>query len=69
EAASEMNLDASRVRTLGIPDHWIYQDSRATQLAEAGIDANGIARAVRTLVHHTGSSQGAEAPTRQPAAG
>jgi deoxyxylulose-5-phosphate synthase len=45
-----MGLDASRVRVLGIPDHWIYQDSRKVQMAEAGIDASGIARAVRTLL-------------------
>jgi 1-deoxy-D-xylulose-5-phosphate synthase len=50
EAASDMGLDASRVRVLGIPDHWIYQDSRKVQMAEAGIDASGIARAVRTLL-------------------
>lgn len=50
EAASEMGLDASRVRVAGIPDHWIHQDSRKTQMAEAGIDASGIARAVRTLL-------------------
>ena len=42
-----MNLDASRLIRLGIPDHWIIQDSRAKQLAEAGIDAAGIARAIR----------------------
>jgi 1-deoxy-D-xylulose-5-phosphate synthase len=50
EAASDMGLDASRVRVLGIPDHWIYQDSRKVQMAEAGIDASGIARAVRALL-------------------
>lgn len=55
EAASDMGLDASRVRVLGIPDHWIHQDSRKTQLAEAGIDASGIARAVRTLLSETPS--------------
>lgn len=47
EAAQEMNLDASRIIRLGIPDAWIYQDSRAKQLAEVGLDAPGIARAIR----------------------
>ncbi|MBZ0173112.1 MAG: hypothetical protein K8E66_12070, partial [Phycisphaerales bacterium] len=47
EAAQEMGLDASCVKRLGLPDDWIIQDSRALQLAKAGIDAAGIARAVR----------------------
>ncbi len=47
EAAQEMRLDASGVTRLGLPDSWIIQDSRSKQLAEAGIDAAGIARAIR----------------------
>ena len=39
EAAQAMHLDASRVVRLGLPDSWIYQDSRSKQLGEAGIDA------------------------------
>jgi 1-deoxy-D-xylulose-5-phosphate synthase len=50
EAAAEMGLDTSRVRVLGLPDSWIYQDERRAQLAEAGLDASGIARAVRALL-------------------
>jgi 1-deoxy-D-xylulose-5-phosphate synthase len=50
EAAQEMNLDASNVVRLGLPDHWIHQDSRSKQLAEAGIDAPSIARAIRSAV-------------------
>jgi 1-deoxy-D-xylulose-5-phosphate synthase len=50
ESAQEQGLDASRVLRLGLPDGWIYQDSRAKQLAEAGIDAAGIARALRRAV-------------------
>jgi len=48
EAASEMSLDASQVSVLGIPDHWIYQDSRAKQLGQAGIDAAGLVKAIRS---------------------
>ncbi len=54
DAAQEMSLDTSRIVRLGLPDHWILQDSRTRQLAEAGIDAAGIARGIRhaaTLVH------------------
>jgi 1-deoxy-D-xylulose-5-phosphate synthase len=46
EAAADMGLDASRVVRLGIPDRWIIQDPRARQLAEAGLDARGISRAI-----------------------
>ena len=36
-----------RVRPLGVPDRIVYAASRARQLAQCGIDAEGIARAVR----------------------
>jgi len=38
-----------RVHTLGVPDRIIYAASRAKQLAQSGIDAAGIAKAVRAL--------------------
>lgn len=47
DAAQEMGLDASRITRLGLPDAWIIQDSRSKQLADAGLDAAGIARAIR----------------------
>jgi len=47
QAAQSLGLDASQVYTLGLPDSWIYQDSRARQLAQVGIDAPGIARSAR----------------------
>jgi len=47
ESASAMGLDASRVTRLAIPDQWIMQNPRAQQLAEAGLDAPSIARAIR----------------------
>jgi 1-deoxy-D-xylulose-5-phosphate synthase len=47
EAAQEMGLDTSLITRLGLPDAWIYHDSRARQLAEAGLDAAGIVRAIR----------------------
>ncbi len=46
EAAQELGLDTSGITRLGLPDSWIHQDPRAAQLAEAGIDAAGIERAV-----------------------
>jgi len=55
EAALEMGLDARLITRLGLPESWIYQDSRKSQLAEAGIDAPSIARVVREVLdaHHT----------------
>ncbi|HZW10237.1 MAG TPA: 1-deoxy-D-xylulose-5-phosphate synthase [Phycisphaerales bacterium] len=47
EAAQELGLDGSGIVRLGLPDAWIHQDSRPRQLAEAGIDAPGIVRAIR----------------------
>ncbi len=47
EAAQEMHLDASRMVRIGLPDAWVIQDSRSKQLADVGIDAAGIARAIR----------------------
>ncbi len=50
EAASEMRLDASRVRVHGMPDSWIMQDSRAAQLSEVGLDTLGIIRTIRQIL-------------------
>jgi 1-deoxy-D-xylulose-5-phosphate synthase len=50
EAAQEMGLDASLVTRVGLPDHWVHQDSRAKQLAEVGMDVAGVAKAVRAVV-------------------
>ncbi|MDX2146645.1 MAG: 1-deoxy-D-xylulose-5-phosphate synthase [Planctomycetota bacterium] len=58
EAAQELGLDASQVTRLGLPDRWVMQDSRARQLAEVGLDAAGIARAIRAAA--TGIHAGSE---------
>ena len=63
-ACSEMGLDGSRVTRLGMPERWIRQGSRAEQLEEIGIDANGIARAVRVVCDATGSTIEAPRPAR-----
>ncbi len=46
EAATEMGLDVSRITRLGLPDRWVHQDSRAKQLAEVGLDVEGLSRAM-----------------------
>jgi len=45
EACNENGIPTVGIRRLGLPDRWIYQGSRTDQLAEAGIDADGIVRA------------------------
>jgi 1-deoxy-D-xylulose-5-phosphate synthase len=47
EAAADMGLDATRVVRVGIPDAWIMQDPRESQLEIAGLDAGAIAQVVR----------------------
>lgn len=47
DAAAEGGLDASQVSKAGLPDSWIYQGSRGEQLAEAGIDIEGLVKAIR----------------------
>ncbi len=46
ELASEAGLDARRLRRAGLPDRFIAHAPRAHQLAEAGLDADGLAEAM-----------------------
>lgn len=50
EAASDLGLDASRIRRLGLPDRFIEHGERAELLADLGLDAEGIAAACREMV-------------------
>jgi 1-deoxy-D-xylulose-5-phosphate synthase len=63
EAASDAGLDTSRVRRLGIPDHFIEHGERGELLAELGLDAQGIAAACRALAKHSNLLSG---PPWQP---
>ncbi len=54
ESAASQGLDASNVTIMGLPDSWIYQDSREAQLAEAGLDTDAIARQVREVLSSSG---------------
>jgi 1-deoxy-D-xylulose-5-phosphate synthase len=58
EAASAAGVDASRVRTLGISDHFVEHGERGELLASLGIDAAGIAAACRSLAHPTHHTSG-----------
>lgn len=47
ETAQNLGLNTARIVRHGIPDHWITQNSRGQQLAEVGLDSDGIARMIR----------------------
>ena len=49
EAASEMSLDTSRLKRLGIPDRFIEHGERSELLADLRLNASGIAAACREL--------------------
>lgn len=61
EAIEEMGLKNATVRRHGMPDRWIKQDGRKAQLAEVGLDAEGIEKQLRALLAH------AETPTPERA--
>jgi 1-deoxy-D-xylulose-5-phosphate synthase len=50
EAAAEMGLDASLISRLGLPDSWVYQDSRAKQMSEVGLDVAGVVKGIRGAI-------------------
>lgn len=52
-AANQMGLDTSRIHVHGLPDRWVYQDSRGAQLTEVGLDAQGIARVILQACNNT----------------
>ncbi len=69
EAAHAVGLDTRGIHTLGLPDRFIRQGSRGGQLAEAGLDADGIADKVREIVQarpqvHVGAGENASNATR-----
>jgi 1-deoxy-D-xylulose-5-phosphate synthase len=50
EACNETGLPTHGIRRLGLPMKWIKQAGRKEQLAEVGLDAEGIARAIRDFL-------------------
>lgn len=54
EACNIERISSDAIHRLAMPERWIYQDSRPNQLAETGLDAAGIARAVRTILDERG---------------
>jgi 1-deoxy-D-xylulose-5-phosphate synthase len=63
EAANDMGLPTTHVRRLGLPDRYVLHAERDEQLAEVGLDVDGItqaAAALATAVGWTRPEQGAD---------
>lgn len=59
EAAAELGLAAGSLTRLGMPlERFIEHGSRAAQLAQCNLDADGIAQTVRTLLEGGGNGWG-----------
>ena len=54
EAANEAGLPTDHVRRLGLPDRYVMHAERDEQLAEVGLDVEGITRAALDLAIATG---------------
>ena len=50
EACNDMGIRTDGISRMGMPDDWIYQDSRGGQFEQAGLDAASIARRVRLIL-------------------
>lgn len=50
EACVERHISTDSIHCLGMPEDWVYQDSRSGQLELTGLDAAGIARRVRAIL-------------------
>ncbi|MBM4093086.1 MAG: 1-deoxy-D-xylulose-5-phosphate synthase, partial [Planctomycetes bacterium] len=56
ETASDLGLDASHLRRLGIPDRFVPHGERAELLADLQLDAPGIAHVCRQLARQRGTA-------------
>lgn len=63
EAANQCRISTDRLHRLGMPEAWLHQDSRKGQLADAGLDAAGIARRIRQIL---ADMNGDAEPPREP---
>ncbi len=50
EGCNDRRLPTDLIHRSAMPERWMYQDSRVGQLADAGLDAPGIARKVRQIL-------------------
>jgi 1-deoxy-D-xylulose-5-phosphate synthase len=64
EAANEAGLATTHVRRLGLPDRFIMHAERDEQLAEVGLDVDGITTATLELARTVGLPSGSAASDR-----
>jgi 1-deoxy-D-xylulose-5-phosphate synthase len=50
EACNDEGISTDLIHRHGMPHRWIYHDSRDGQLEQAGLDAQGIARRIRSIL-------------------
>ena len=60
EAASDLGLDASRVRRAGLPDAFVEHGERGEILADLKLDTAGIAQTCREFAERFSGSRTAE---------
>lgn len=63
EAANDAGLNAANVRRLGLPDGFIMHAEREEQLAEVGLDLDGITASALELARHVGLAADSVAST------
>jgi 1-deoxy-D-xylulose-5-phosphate synthase len=56
EAANDAGITTTHVRRLGLPDRYVLHAERDEQLAEVGLDVEGITRAALELARNVGMS-------------
>jgi 1-deoxy-D-xylulose-5-phosphate synthase len=69
EVAQEKGLSCTNFARLGMPDRFIEHGPRGGQLAEAGLDAVGIASALEALIERSGSPPRVRSSKPAPASG
>jgi len=63
EAANEAGLPTQHIRRCGVPDRWIMHAERNEQLAEIGLDVDGLVAAALQMAERCGVE--AETETRE----
>jgi 1-deoxy-D-xylulose-5-phosphate synthase len=56
EAANDAGLSTTHVRRLGLPDRYVLHAERDEQLAEVGLDVEGVLHAALALARAVGIS-------------
>ena len=65
EAANDAGLATAHVRRLGLPDRFVLHAERDEQLAEVGLDVDGITQAALELARAVGLPAPAPLPDRE----